>query len=109
MGVFLIPVNSNKANKYRLINTTILSSGWVGEESLYSNTLVIEGVTENTDICILPSSNWTTVEIEAWGNAGILTGEQTTNSITLKAFGEKPSIDIPISILIGDEVVKESE
>ena len=109
MGVFLILVNSNKSNKYRLVNTSILSSGWIGEESPYTNSITIEGVTTNTDICILPSSTWTSDIIEVWGSAGILTGEQATNSITLKAYGEKPSIDIPISILIGDEVVEESE
>ena len=107
MGVFLILVNSNKANKYRLVNTTILSSGWVGEESPYSNTITIEGVRENTDICILPSSNWTTDIIEAWGNAGILSGDQVEGSISLKAYGEKPSIDIPIIVLVGDTVIIE--
>ena len=43
----------------------------------------------------------------AWGNAGILTGEQSEGSITLKAFGEKPSIDIPIIVLVGDTVIVE--
>ena len=102
-------LNSNKSNKYRLVNTTILSTNWIGEESPYTNTITIEGVTENTDICIVPSSTWTSDIIEVWGCAGILTGEQATNSITLKAYGEKPIIDIPTSILIGDEVVEESE
>ena len=30
-----------------------------------------------------------------------------SNSITLKAFGEKPEIDLPISILIREEIVDE--
>ena len=107
MGVFLILVNSNKSNKYRLVNTTILSTNWIGEESPYTNTLMIDGITINTDICILPSSTWTTDIIEAWGNAGILSGDQVEGSITLKAYGEEPGVDIPISILIGDTVIVE--
>ena len=106
-GRYFFYLNSNKSNKYRLINTSILSSGWVGEESPYTNSITIEGVRENTDICILPSSTWTSDIIEVWGSAGILTGEQSEGSITLKAYGEKPGIDIPISVLIGDTVIVE--
>jgi len=41
----------------------------------------------------------------AWMNAAIVNGTQSTNSITLYAYGKKPASNIPITVLVGDEVI----
>ena len=40
----------------------------------------------------------------AWMDLSIVSGVQTLDSLTLYAYGRKPSVDIPISVLVGDEV-----
>ena len=52
---------------------------------------------------MLNSTNTTVAN--AWMDASVVSGTQTTNSITLYAFGKKPSTDIPITVLIGSEVI----
>ena len=63
----------------------------------------MSGVTATNEISIVLNSTNTTVA-NAWMDASIITGTQTTNSITLYAYGSKPYTNIPITILIGSEV-----
>ena len=53
----------------------------------------------------MPSPSISIDEATAYMSAVIITGSQSSNSITLKAFGEKPTTNIPVVIMVGDEVV----
>ena len=64
----------------------------------------MNGVTETNEIGIVLNSTNKKVA-NAWMNASVVSGTQTTNSITLYAFGKKPSTNIPITVLVGSEVV----
>ena len=64
----------------------------------------MNGVTETNEISIVLNSTDNTVA-NAWMDASVVSGTQTTNSITLYAFGKKPGINIPITVLVGSEVV----
>lgn len=83
-----------------------MSSGsWGGSSAPYIYTVTVNGITANSDIQIVPDPSITSSAASAFMGAGIITGSQTTNSITLKAFYVKPTVNIPIVIMVGDEVV----
>lgn len=84
----------------RIINATLTSTGWSGSSAPYSQTLTIDGVTSSSIIEVVPQSNITTAQVNAMANAMIITGTQSTNSMTLKAFGTKPTINLPITVII---------
>lgn len=94
---------SGKANKYKKVNITLASGTWSGSSAPYKYTATVSGVTTTNEISIVLNSTDTTVA-NAWMNASIVSGTQTTNSITLYAFGKKPATNIPITVLVGNEV-----
>lgn len=82
-----------------------MSSGlWSGSSVPYKYTVPVSGVTATNEISIVLNSTDTTVA-NAWMNASVVSGTQASNSITLYAFGKKPSINIQITVLVGSEVV----
>lgn len=94
----------NKANKSSSYEVVLTAINWTGDESPYSNKINITGVTMTNNIEILIDINTATKEqVETWSSAMIIGGTQTTGSVTLKAYGDKPEIDIPlIAIVRGD-------
>ena len=84
----------------RKIETTIPVSGWVGESAPYSNTLDIEQVTKDDIVDIMLTNDVTAEQVKAFCNATILHGNQNSGSITLYAWGEKPTIDLSILLII---------
>lgn len=91
----------NKADRYKKHAATLPSSGWTGSAAPYTNTLTVPGITAGNDICVLPDPAWTLPKAQAWAGAMVLAGEQGENTLTLKAYGDKPEMDLPIVILIG--------
>lgn len=69
----------------------------------YKYTATVNGVTATNEISIILNSTNTSVA-NAWMDASVVSGTQTTNGITLYAFGKKPDTDIPITVLVGNEV-----
>ena len=85
------------------VTTTITASKWTGSGP-YTNTITVSGVTASNNVEVLIPGSATNAQVEAWMSAGIANGTQTTNSITLKAYGDKPSIDIPIECIIRKDI-----
>lgn len=83
-----------------LVEATLNASSWSGSSAPYTYTLTVTGVTANTNQDILPGLNITASQLEALQAANIQDGGQATNQITLKAFGEKPTVNCPIRIII---------
>lgn len=84
------------AGKSKLIETTLAASGW--SEGVYI--LAVNGVTTTTNQEILPALNITPEQLEALQGANLQDGGQANGSVTLKAFGEVPTIDIPIRVIV---------
>lgn len=89
-----------KANKSSHSNYTLLASGWSGSSAPYSFTLSATGVTVSNNVELVVPSTITVAQVEAYQSAAIVTGTQTNGSITLKAYGEKPKINLPITVII---------
>ena len=91
------------ATKSTLVNTTLTASKWTGSSAPYSYVLSVSGVTSSNIVEIDYASNASSAAIEAYQNAMLADGGQTTNQITIKAT-EKPTVDIPITIVIRNDL-----
>lgn len=91
------------AKKSELINTTLTASKWTGSSAPYTYVLPVSGATTSNIVEINYASNASSQAIEAYQNAMLADGGQTTNQITIKAT-EKPTVDIPITIVIRNDL-----
>ena len=91
------------AKKSTLVNITLTASKWTGSSAPYSYVLSVSGVTSSNIVEIDYASNASSIAIEAYQNAMLADGGQTTNQITIKAT-EKPTVDIPITIVIRNDL-----
>lgn len=91
------------AKKSTLVNTTLTASKWTGSSAPYTYVLPVSGATTSNIVEINYASNASSAAIEAYQNAMLADGGQTTNQITIKAT-EKPTVDIPITIVIRNDL-----
>ena len=99
-GVLEYFVNNGigSGRKHELV--TILSESWEGEVAPYTTSIPIDGVTENTEASIITPFDVTYDQYQVLSHAEIVTACTKTGNVVLKAFGDKPKIDLPIDILI---------
>ena len=89
----------DKAGKSDPVTATLLAANWTGDEAPYTYTLSVTGVTATSNQEYLPALGITTEQLEALQGANIQDGGQAAGTVTLKAFGTKPTIDLPIRII----------
>ena len=75
------------------------AASWTEDAAPYTYTLHISGVTDTSNQEVLPALNITAEQLEALQSANIQDGGQATNTMTLKAYGDKPTIDLPIRVI----------
>lgn len=75
---------------------TLAAASW--ENGSY--TLNVSGVTATSPVELLPGASITTEQLAALQGANIQDGGQTAGSITLKAFGTVPAVDVPVRIIV---------
>lgn len=91
---------SNKAAKSTSTTATLAAATWTGSAAPYSYTLAVTGVTTTSVQEILPSLSITSAQLAALQAANIQDGGQAAGSVTLCAWGTKPTIDLPIRIIL---------
>ena len=79
---------------------TLAAASWTASNT-YTITDDLITATSNQDF--YPAENITPAQLEALQLANIVATGQTVRTVTLKAFGDKPTIDIPIKILFRGE------
>lgn len=80
-------------------NVTIPASGWVGTTSPYINRVKVDGVLKYTRASVAPIFDIEPSQFKELSDAEIVTGETTVDGeIVLKAFGNKPTVDIPVDV-----------
>lgn len=73
----------------------LLASGWVGEASLYSQVVAVEGVTENTQVDLTPSVE----QLAVFYHKGLaFVTENDGGVVTVYAIGQKPENDYTIQV-----------
>lgn len=83
-----------------LVEAALYAASWVGNAAPFTYTLTLEGVAANNTVELLPGGMITAEELKALQGANIQDGGQTDDSITLKAFGKKPAIDLPVRFIV---------
>ena len=81
------------------VNTTLSASGWSAEKKY---TVSNANITATSAVELLPRENngITQAQMEALSGAMIVGGTQAAGSIQLVALGDKPTTDIPVTLII---------
>ena len=81
------------------VNTTLSASGWSTEKKY---TVSNANITATSAVELLPRENngITQAQMEALSGAMIVGGTQAAGSIQLVAMGDKPTTDIPVTLII---------
>lgn len=80
--------------------TTLKANSWMGSSAPWTITLSNSDITTTTYQDILPDITITAEQLEAMQSANIQDGGQTAGNMTLKAYGDKPTIDIPVRLIV---------
>lgn len=88
-----------KANKSTKVSATI-STTWTGSAAPYTQNIAVAGATATNVIEVKLPSSATQAQIEAYRALILTDGGQSTGSITIKAWGEKNTISIPVEIIV---------
>lgn len=90
---------AGKAQKSIKINTTLLASEW-SDKAPYEQTILVDGIDENTNGIISVREDITMKQFELVCDAILRIGNQSENSLTITANGIKPDFDIPVVIML---------
>lgn len=82
------------------LSVTLASASWTGTAAPYTYTISNAAITATSTQELMPATDITADQLTALQNANIIDGGQAAGSMTLKAFGEKPSVDIPVRIIV---------
>lgn len=82
------------------VELTLSASSWTGDSAPYTYTLSVTDVTTTSNQELLPALNITSEQLTALQSANIQDGGQSADTIILKAFGDKPTIDLPIRVIL---------
>lgn len=87
------------AGRSTKVNTTLYASSWTTEKKY---TLSNSNITATSAVELLPRENngITQAQMEALSGAMIVGGTQAAGSIQLVALGDKPTTDIPVTLII---------
>lgn len=94
---------ADKANKSNVLNLTLTASNWAGSAP-YTYVLAVTGATSSNLIEITTPGTITDEQITAYEKAQTKKITQATDTITLYAYGTKPTIDLPITVIVRGDV-----
>lgn len=84
-------------------NKTLSASSWTGANAPFQYELPVTGVTPTSNQDILPSPSITAEQFDSFSAAKIFEHHQENEKIILYALGDKPTIDIPIRVILRGE------
>ena len=81
-----------------ILTGTLTAEGWSGSAAPYTQTLTITGIPASQDAAVIVSiaATATVDQVKACGKSMVMATTHAQNSITVSAFGNIPSVDIPI-------------
>jgi len=90
---------SGKADKSRSVTATLLAASW-SDTAPYMQSISIEGLTANQNGSIAIAPGVTPEQLQAATNAVLSVSAQTDGGLTISAGHAKPSVDIPVVVVI---------
>lgn len=88
-----------KANLSIAINAVLLMSAW-SNNSPYVQTISVDGLAAKQNGIITIGQNITTEQLEDVVAADMRITDQVDGSLTVTAYGDKPTRDIPVTIIL---------
>ena len=79
---------------------TLTTSGWAQSGDRYAQTVHVTGVTASSNGSLRIAQSATDEQFAAWGAAKPRVTAQAAGTLTVKAAGTVPTIDIPVEVLI---------
>lgn len=98
-GVTAAAAGTDYSGPKATVTATLLASGWTGSEAPFVYTLAIAGVTATSYQELVPAVDITAEQLKALQAANITDGGQAAGSMTLKAYGKVPTVDILIRVI----------
>lgn len=89
-----------KSTNTHSLTATLVAASWTGASAPFSQDVTVAGITADSIATVALAMNATSAEITVAQKASLLATAQTTNTITVKAYGTKPTINVPIQIVI---------
>lgn len=80
--------------------TATIGTTWDGSSAPYTQTLSISGVKANSIVEISLPSSATAAQVTAFQKLNLQDGGQAAGSITIRAFGTKNTISIPVNVVV---------
>lgn len=98
-------LKSTKANKPKILNVTIPHTSWTGSKAPYTATITVDALTGAETECVevFVPYEATTEQKTAWAEAGVASGDNKAKQLVLEALGDKPGVDIPITLIVREE------
>ena len=90
----------NKVDKSTIVNVTLLAANWSGTTAPYTYTATVAGVTTTSTQDWATSTSITAEQLKTLQAANIVDGGQGVGSVTFKAFGAKPTVNIPLRCIL---------
>lgn len=88
-----------KANLSVAINAVLLMSAW-SDDSPYVQTISVDGLAAEQNGIITIGQNITTEQLEDVVAADMRITDQADGTLTVTAYGDKPTSDIPVTIIL---------
>ena len=86
--------------KSKTVPATLLASNWRGTSAPCTYILAVTGVTASSNGSLRIAQSATDEQFTAWGAAQPRVTAQADETLTVKATGTVPTIDIPVEVLI---------
>ena len=96
----ITPASIGAAPISTITEATLAAASWSGGSAPYTYTLTVNGVTDTSTQEIVFATSINLEQLTAGQNANIQDGGQSANTIVLKAWGEKPTVDLPIRVIM---------
>lgn len=77
---------------------TLTASGWTGSAAPYSQSVTVTGLSAGAGGAVGVADSATDAQYQAAVEAQLRKSAQAVNSVTVKAYGDKPTVDIPIAV-----------
>ncbi len=77
-------------------SATLTAAGWTGTAAPYTQTVAVADLSATAKLTVGLAATITAEQYEAAAAAMLLATAQAAGSVTVSAFGEKPTVDVPI-------------